>query len=569
MTEDIALKVRLEAGESATSLKALKQSIADLKNGALEAAAAGDQALAAKFTAAAAKAKDKVNDLNKEISILGDTGSKLQAVARIGGVIASGFAAAQGAAALFGSSSEEVQKQLLKVQAAMALVQGFQGFAEGIKVAKLFAGQIGFVSAAMETFGVTSATAMSVATLGVGALIGGVVTLIATFDSWKNSFTGSLSALEKWRIEHQKVVPVVENIYEIRKKDIKETQSALDLAKAQGKSAWELFNIENKLLDLKIAQAKAELEYVKIDIFASESRKNAAAKAYEELTNQKIALNTNYNKKVNEELQKQTEQKIESDKIIAENQMQMLIDIANQQDTQRQKDLEWDALIKKQKEDEFNQSMNDITALVDADAEAKQQQLEADKRLADEQKAIEKEKQNARFKIAQDSANALINLNETVMQIELANAHGNEKQIEKIRKQSFQRNKELQIVGAIISGIQAVQSIMASASLIPEPLNSVFKGVEIAASIATTIANIAKISSTQYTGSGSASGGATASTPSSSGGVSIANPNIQSTLLGQQQTQTNIPPQKVYVLEHDITKTQKRVHVFEDKGMIH
>ena len=590
MTEDIALKVRLEAGESATSVKALKESILDLKNGALEAAAAGDEALAAKFTAAAAKAKDKVNDLNKEISILGDTGSKLQAVVKIGGVIAQGFAAAQGAAALFGNSSEEVQNQLLKVQAAMALVQGFQGFAEGVKIMQAFGLQTKIASIGVKLFGTEAAASMALATAGVSVLVAGVIAFVAAVFTSKDAaislgdvVSGAYKKIKKVVVETKSEE---ETIYENRKKSIVAAQSQLDLAKAQGKSAWELFNIENKLLDLKLAQAKAELEWVKIDIFASESRKNAAAKAYEELTNQKIALNTNYNKMVNEELQKQTEKKLESDKIIAENEMQMLIDIANQQDIQRQKDLEWEAMLQKQKEDEFNQSMKDITAIVDADAEAKQQQLEADKRFADEQKAIEKAKLeadkrfadeqkaeekakwDARLKIAQQGTNALIHLNETVMQIEIKNAHGSEAQIEKIRKQSFNRNKELQIVGAIISGIQAVQSIMATQSLIPEPFNAAFKAAEIGVSIATTIANIAKISATQYTGSGSTSGGAPPSTPSASG-VSIRNPNLQSTLLGQQQNQNTPPPQKVYVLEHDITKTQGRVKVYEDKGMIH
>jgi hypothetical protein len=49
----------------------------------------------------------------------------------LGGVTA-GFSVAQGAFAAFGGESEEIEKALLKVQAAMAIQQGVQGIREAI-----------------------------------------------------------------------------------------------------------------------------------------------------------------------------------------------------------------------------------------------------------------------------------------------------------------------------------------------------------------------------------------------------------------------------------------------------
>lgn len=58
-----------------------------------------------------------------------DPQRRFAAFAQIGSSIASGFAAAQGAVALFGQQNEDLVKILVKVQAATALAQGLQGMA--------------------------------------------------------------------------------------------------------------------------------------------------------------------------------------------------------------------------------------------------------------------------------------------------------------------------------------------------------------------------------------------------------------------------------------------------------
>jgi len=71
----------------------------------------------------AAKLKEELSDVNARINALNPE-AKFTAIAQLAGGIAGAFTAAQGALALFGTESEDVQKALLKVQGALALSQG-------------------------------------------------------------------------------------------------------------------------------------------------------------------------------------------------------------------------------------------------------------------------------------------------------------------------------------------------------------------------------------------------------------------------------------------------------------
>ena len=70
----------------------------------------------------AAKLKE-LSDVNAAINALNPE-AKFTAIAKLASGIAGGFAATQGALALFGAESEDVQKALLKVQGALALSEG-------------------------------------------------------------------------------------------------------------------------------------------------------------------------------------------------------------------------------------------------------------------------------------------------------------------------------------------------------------------------------------------------------------------------------------------------------------
>lgn len=63
---------------------------------------------------------------NKELKVLGSDTKSIDGLISVASGVAGGFAVAQGTAALFGDESEDVQKALLKVNAAMSILQGLQ-----------------------------------------------------------------------------------------------------------------------------------------------------------------------------------------------------------------------------------------------------------------------------------------------------------------------------------------------------------------------------------------------------------------------------------------------------------
>jgi hypothetical protein len=73
--------------------------------------------------------KDDIGDLKDEINAFAGADKKIASVTNVIGGLSSGFQAAQGAAALFGGESEDLQKTLVKVQSAMAFTEGIKGIA--------------------------------------------------------------------------------------------------------------------------------------------------------------------------------------------------------------------------------------------------------------------------------------------------------------------------------------------------------------------------------------------------------------------------------------------------------
>ena len=125
----VTFELLIDASKSSQTVGELKESIKDLQSAALAAGEQGNKSLADQYIKAAGEAKDKINDLNQSIKNAGSDTRKLDGLVQIGSGIASGFAAAQGAAALFGGANKDLEKSLLKVQAATALAVGVQQIA--------------------------------------------------------------------------------------------------------------------------------------------------------------------------------------------------------------------------------------------------------------------------------------------------------------------------------------------------------------------------------------------------------------------------------------------------------
>jgi hypothetical protein len=184
--------INLEAKTKGTdSVKSLK---AQIREATQEAAAMAQKF--GEFSPQAVEAakrvaglKDQMDDLNEKIQALHP--DKFNRINTIAKGVANGMQAAQGAMALFGAESEDVQKALLKVQGAMALAQGLEGLDAAGKQLKTL-GLRG-----IEAFkGMTTASKVFMAT-GLGLLLTGLATVAAYWDEIAVSLGFAKSEMEK------------------------------------------------------------------------------------------------------------------------------------------------------------------------------------------------------------------------------------------------------------------------------------------------------------------------------------------------------------------------------------
>jgi allophanate hydrolase subunit 1 len=126
--QNINIKLLIDAAESARTVQETKKALRDLKTAALSVEE-GSQAFAA-LTRASGQLQDKIGDLQATTKFLGDDLKNLKGFTSIASGIAGAFAAAQGAAALFGGENKQLEASLLKVQSAMSILQGIQAVGE-------------------------------------------------------------------------------------------------------------------------------------------------------------------------------------------------------------------------------------------------------------------------------------------------------------------------------------------------------------------------------------------------------------------------------------------------------
>lgn len=169
-----------------------------------------------------------------------DLGERLSVLTQFGGQIASGFAVAQGTMGLFGAESENLQKALLKVQSALAIVQGLQGL-EGItKTLPVVKNMVvSLTSAISKQF----LALMKNPWVALATVLAGVVTYLVSGTEWFKKLTGQIeeatSASNKFGLSQEQISKAQE--------EANETASEL-LAK--------YLNLRNEWQNLTTAQEK-------------------------------------------------------------------------------------------------------------------------------------------------------------------------------------------------------------------------------------------------------------------------------------------------------------------------
>lgn len=226
--KNVALNLVVRGEKGFQSVKELKQYLKDLNTAMLQMGDTSSREFA-QLARAAAEARDQIDGINDNIRAF-DPDNKFAGLAQGAQGIANGIQLATSAMALFGSESEDVQKIMMRVQAAMAFSQAIA--------------QIGEMKGAFEAFN-TAVRANPI--LGVVAAIIALTTAaVALYQAFKNNSEEIKNAnkeLEKQQKINEKLIP--------------EYERQAKLAEAQGESMEDVNDIRRKGIDLQLLEAHA------------------------------------------------------------------------------------------------------------------------------------------------------------------------------------------------------------------------------------------------------------------------------------------------------------------------
>ena len=277
-----------------SQLRESVQELARLQNTA--GASAKEIANAAKR---AAELKDRIGDAKATIDAF-NPDAKFKAFGQSIQGVAGAFAGAQGALALFGVESENVQKQLLKVQGALAFSEGLNtilGSIDGFKnLALVIKTQV------LQAF--TTLRGAIIAS-GIGALAIGLGLLIANFDKVRDAVLKLVPGLGVIANAIGDIVTKVTDFVGITS----QTDRALELYAKNSKGRKEQYERELKVLESQGASEKdlseKRKQIAKEDINVLEAKKRNGIKLNEEETknlanskNELIVIEGNYKKSV-------------------------------------------------------------------------------------------------------------------------------------------------------------------------------------------------------------------------------------------------------------------------------
>jgi hypothetical protein len=317
MAQNLDLNINVNTDQAAKSVGSLKS---QLREAQAEVASLADKFGATSKEAIeaakrAAELKDRIGDA-KALTEAFNPDAKFKALTSSLAGVAGGFSAVQGAMALFGNESEDLQKTLVKVQSAMALSQGLQAVGESIDSFK----QLGAVIKTQVVSAFSTLRGAIIAT-GYGALVIGIGLLIANFDKVKETLTNLFPGLIKFGNQIKNLVQGITDFVGITSKaaraqdnlksSLETSNKAIDnqikILEAQGGKEDEIYKKKRERINNQIKLIKG----------STQQEKQARADLNTEL--QVLDLNeANRIKKANEDASK--ERKEERDKRNKENQ---------------------------------------------------------------------------------------------------------------------------------------------------------------------------------------------------------------------------------------------------------
>jgi hypothetical protein len=552
---EVGAKLTLDSGEATNKLKEFK---AELKAAQGEALAMADKfGPTSKAALDAAKKvamlRDTIQDAN-ETAKLFDPGNKFQAVGNAVRGLVGGFTALQGALGLVGLEGEDVQKTLLKVQSAMALMDGLNVVADMTKDWQRFGTVLQQTTAFQKINNVTTAAASGIMrALGIsvnttstsfkvlkGAIAAtGIGALLLLVGEAINLFNELTTAAEKAAEAEKRAFEIKEKGAAAQlsgEEEFIDRQEKLDVAraKAAGKSEKEIFDIEISWQKQRINSIRKYIGEVGESSAQGFEAKKRLAEAEDELelkSLQKLELNL---KKRKEIIKKDQDFDVKEAEVGGQ-----IIDPIKKldptdkyiDDLKREQQAEEEAINKRV---ELISSVRDLSRHAAEDNVADQaSQAQAAKETAE----TEERAAQARVTAALAVGGALSQLSELIGRETAA-------------------GKALAIAQATINTWLGVTEVLKQKSVLPEPMATIAKIANVATIIASGINAVKNITKTKVPGGGSGGGDSI----SQAAPLQPRPPQATQTLLDQQQlNQIGNATVRAFVIESDVTNNQERI----------
>ena len=592
--KEITVKVRAE-DDTQKATQSAKARLRDLQKQMLDLEAAG-QKNTDQFRRMAAEAgslKDAIGDTSAQVKALASDTRTLDTFTSAIQGIAGGFAVAQGAAALFGEESEDVQKAMMKVQAALALVNGATAVANALNkdsalmvnlnaaAQRVYAIAVGTSSGALKAFRI------ALVSTGIGAAVVAIGLLIANFDKLTAAVKGFLGIKVKENLDEQ----------------IKSMERAAEIAKERGATEAEVFAMEFDISRKRLQNAKNEEEMAEArhqhNVLRAQyesylkkvelDKQDAAAKEADKKQQERDKAAEERKRKQEQEREAAAAKQKEIDGIIA-NSRQVLLEnslSANERELE-QIDASYEERLAKVKGNE--EATNLLLAQLRAERTAKineqqdaadQAELDAQRAQLDYQVQIEDELYAEREKLRQEDLQREKEYNDARVQfynaasssvVEIMRSLGGKSKA--VMLAALALEKGMAIAQVVINLQKELAGINANAALNPanaltagaagvtqalslSTMAKINAGLRIAAIAATSIGQVRSITG----GGGGGGGGGTAGT---SGGGGMAAPqgnalNPNSQLINPNTGQPQGQPLRAYVVESDVSGIQNRL----------
>ena len=592
----IVEEVKIQTGESARTVKELRKELRDLKDQLLSTQQGTEE-----YNRTMVKAADIQHELKEQMEEINssamDFGQKLGNVTKTMTGISGAITAATGALSLFGIENEEAQKKMTATMTSLiGITEGLSKMDDGIKAFKRLTIAVNSSSKAMGVF------KTALISTGLGALVVVLGSVIAYWDEFTEAIGLSAKQMER-------LGDIARGVFNVFTSSLKGIAQALGkMIKGDFKGAWESlkdgFSVvknfnegvaesESKREEEKTKKAKEEAEkrakiaddeykkrieaaqklakYEK-DMAAAKTRGEESGRYTQGAFDREMKYFDTLFKVYRKDSEEYNNLVLEKEQFLQDWENHFAEEAKKEEETNKQK-AEAAKKAAEEKKERAHQARVAMLQSFDEDLMTEQQKLDqryqmlidaATKEGEDTTKITEwYEKEKTRIVEEEEEKQMQIRQSKLKAYEAIGNGIGDVLgSISDMMAEGTEEQKGLAIASTTIQMLTGIASALAMTYTTHTGWWDWAIGISQAASIAAAgIASITKISQVKSDGSG-----ASISVPSVNMGAVVASaPDFVQSVDGAM-TQTAITDQKVYVTEHDITETQKKVQVAQNRA---